>query len=294
VDIDADGHRDILSGSYSRKEDEMAGLFQVLRGKADRTFRRAEVVKGTDGEPLIIPPESEYRNETISTRPFAVDWDGDGHLDLVVGNYTGSFYWFKGHGKGRFSPRPERLMAGDSPLRIKGGESDPFVIDWDGDGDLDLLTGSSRGGVQWAENRAGKCRAPELGPLRTLIEPGPPIEDTDPLAEAGLSGPTQDMRVWVDDVNSDGKLDLLVGGRVTAITPAKGLSNEEFQKKFAAWRAALRAATEAIRAAEALGSVAARARAQNKARGDLNRVHGRRTLFMREELLGFVWLYVRK
>ena len=41
--------------------------------------------------------------ENICTRPFAVDWDGDGHLDLVVGNFAGTFYWFKGEGKGKFS-----------------------------------------------------------------------------------------------------------------------------------------------------------------------------------------------
>ena len=55
MDLDADGRCDILSGSYSRMEQAMAGLFQVLHGKEDGTFRRAEVLKGTDGEPLIIP-----------------------------------------------------------------------------------------------------------------------------------------------------------------------------------------------------------------------------------------------
>ena len=49
-DIDGDGHLDILSGSYSRMDKDMAGLFQVLYGKADKTFRKAEVLKGTDGK----------------------------------------------------------------------------------------------------------------------------------------------------------------------------------------------------------------------------------------------------
>jgi hypothetical protein len=102
----------------------------------------------------------EQMTENICTRPFAVDWDGDGHLDLVVGNFSGTFYWFKGQGKGKFPPKPELIKAGDSPLRIVGAHSDPFVIDWDGDGDFDLLSGSSDGGVQWAENRAGKGKAP--------------------------------------------------------------------------------------------------------------------------------------
>ena len=69
----------------------MAGLFQVLRGREDGTFCRAEVVKGTDGQPLIIPTNGRSWAENICTRPFAVDWDGDGHLDLVVGTFTGRF-----------------------------------------------------------------------------------------------------------------------------------------------------------------------------------------------------------
>ena len=53
MDLDGDGHLDILSGSYSDTDRE-AGLFHVLYGKGDGTFRKAEVLKGTDGQPLII------------------------------------------------------------------------------------------------------------------------------------------------------------------------------------------------------------------------------------------------
>jgi hypothetical protein len=289
VDIDADGHRDILSGSYSRMEQDMAGLFQVLYGKADGTFRRAEVLKGTDGEPLIIPTKGrEEITEKICTRPFAVDWDGDGDLDLVVGNFSGTFYLFRGQGEGKFPPEPEPIKSGDSPLRIAGAHSDPFVIDWDGDGDLDVLSGSSNGGVQWAENRAGKGKTPELSPFQPLIEPGSPIEYGQPLDEADLTGPTRATRVWVDDVNSDGKLDLLVGDCVTLVSPAKGLSEEGFKKKFADWQDAFKAALSA------LGSADGDAKAQAKAREEYNRVYGRRAEFMHEEMTGFVWLYLQK
>src|SRR5688500_10863244 len=114
-------------------EQAMAGLFQVLYGNADRTFRKAEVLKGTDGEPLIIPITGrEQMTENIRTRPFAVDWDADGHLDLVVGNFTGTFYWFTGEGEGKFQPKPQAITAGDKPLRIQGAHSDPFPVDWDG------------------------------------------------------------------------------------------------------------------------------------------------------------------
>ena len=172
----------------------MAGLFQVLHGKADGTFRKAEVLKGTDGEPLIIPVRSKPGKgddwvNNICTRPFAVDWDGDGHLDLVVGNFPGTFYLFKGQGSGKFLPKPDEMKAGDQPLKVEGHHGDPFVIDWDGDGDLDILSGSSEGGVQWAENRAGPGKPPRLEPFRTLIEHGPQIEYGSILRDADLKGP---------------------------------------------------------------------------------------------------------
>lgn len=276
----------------------MAGLFQVLYGKTDGAFRKAEVLNGTDGEPLIIPLNGKPETESICTRPFAVDWNGDGQLDLVVGNFEGTFYWFKGEGKGRFQPKSEAIMCGGHPLRLEGIEgdysgdsyhSDPFVIDWDGDGAVDVISGSSNGGVQFAKNHAAKGEVPELGAFEWLIIPGAdPFEGRRLVSEADLSGPcNSSTRVWVADINRDGKLDVLVGDDVTLRAPAEGLSEAGFEKKFAEWQKAyvesvgdkLRSADEAVR---------------KQAFEDHRKLYEQRETFTREEQTGFVWLYLQK
>lgn len=266
----------------------MAGLFQVLYGEAGGTFRKAEVLKGTNGEPLIIPVDKEQWTENICTRPFAVDWNGDGQLDLVVGNWFGTFYWFTGAGQGKFNPTPEVIKVGKEPLRIQGHHSDPFAIDWDGDGDLDLLSGSSDGGVQWAENTAGAGKLPELQPYCSLIKPGDSLGNGEPLTEAELTGPTTSTRVWVADVNGDGKLDLLVGDSVTLVSPAKGLSKEQFRKKYDDWQKAFE------KASQGLPTETDDEKKQTKAREEFNKVYNQRSEFMNEERTGFVWLYLQK
>ena len=288
MEINGDGQLDILSGSYSRMEQDMAGLFQVLYGNPDGTFRKAEVLKGTDGQPLIIPIQSrDQQTENICTRPFAADWDADGHLDLVVGNFSGTFYWFKGEGKGKFQPKPTAIKNGSQPLRIEGAHSDPFVIDWDGDGDLDLLSGSSSGGVQYAENKAGKGKLPELSPFQSLIRSGQRIEHGQLLSEDQLTGPTSSTRVWVEDVNGDGKLDLLVGDSVTLVSPAKGLGEEAFKKKFATWQKAYEKVSKEM-------SQAANPAKRTQAQQEFQQLYQRRTEFMNEDRTGFVWLYLQK
>lgn len=224
MDVNDDGHMDILSGSYSRHDQDMAGLFQVLWGQAEGGFAQAAVLTGTDGEPLII--EHAGRSEVIQaicTRPFAVDWTGDGRLDLVVGNFGGSFHLFRGEGQGRFSPKSEPIHAGRRALVVPGLHGDPFCIDWDGDGDLDLLSGSGEGGVQWAENVGDRDGPPKLSAFKVLIpacERPPASAD---FSEDKLDGPKTDTRIWVDDVNGDGKLDILVGDKVKVDGQRTGL-----------------------------------------------------------------------
>ncbi len=288
MDLDRDGQRDILSGSYSRMQNDMAGLFQILRGQPDGTFRPAAVLNGTDGQPLIIPLNGREMTENICTRPFAVDWDGDGHLDLVVGTFAGTFYLFKGDKDGKFPPVPTEIHAGDTPIKLNGYHGDPFVIDWDGDGDLDLLSGSAEGGVQWAENRAGGKATPRLEPFRWLIPAGKPREYGQILRDEDLHAPTGNTRIWVDDVNNDGKLDILVGDNTTLVAPVAGMSDADHRQKFADWQKAHQAASAEL--SKPADDVAKQEERQKRAQ----ELYQKRKEFMKEDSTGFVWLYLQK
>jgi hypothetical protein len=68
----------------------------------------------------------------------------------------------------------------------------------------------------------------------------------------------------------------------------KGLSLEEFKKKFADWRTAVQAAGAAV------NSAGTDEKARAKARAKYSKVYERRGEFMHEDVTGFVWLYLQK
>ncbi|MFN9945737.1 MAG: hypothetical protein ACK56S_02735 [Planctomycetota bacterium] len=155
---------------------------------------------------------------------------GDGIADILSGTYSrsgksmaGLLYVLPGRKNGTFD-KAEPLTGADGELLILpmgGGNSDddildrictrPFAGDLDGDQDLDLVSGSSDGGVTWFAND-GDRKQPRFGAARTLLAAppreilaGPEASEPKPIAlgEDGFTAPGRDTRVWGADVGDD-------------------------------------------------------------------------------------------
>ncbi|MCI0464198.1 MAG: VCBS repeat-containing protein, partial [Gemmataceae bacterium] len=240
MDLDGDGQLDLLSGSWP-------GELFLFRGGPGRSFAAPVMLKDKDGniinigggireEPngrILITGNAEFeqtpegtfvnyhgkRIQSTAEKPIAVtgtasavhavDWDGDGRLDLLVGDIRGQVYLIPNEGtaKAYAFGKERQLQAGGKLLRVDGGDAGPFAADWDGDGRLDLLVGAGDGSV-WFYRNVGNAKAPELAAGVRLIPPGE--------ASFGADAPKQPRRgmrakVCAVDWNSDGRLDLLVG-----------------------------------------------------------------------------------
>ena len=101
------------------------------------------------GKPLTAPDGDAH--------PLAVDWDGDGVLDLLVGCGDGSVLFCKGVRSSASGPptlqAPVPLMAAGKPIKV-GGRAKLCVCDWNNDGQLDLLIGD----FEYKDSKDNKSR----------------------------------------------------------------------------------------------------------------------------------------
>ncbi|MDZ7264025.1 MAG: T9SS type A sorting domain-containing protein [candidate division KSB1 bacterium] len=82
---------------------------------------------------------------SASASPEVCDLDGDGNKDLVVSDYNGYVYFYRNLGQDNapaFSSR-EYLKANNTNMKIGSSYARIDIVDWDDDGDLDILVGET-------------------------------------------------------------------------------------------------------------------------------------------------------
>jgi FG-GAP-like repeat len=134
------------------------------------------------GAPVFAEPTSVLQEQAdlyagTLPSPTTVDWNGDGKLDILVGNSEGFVLFFENTGS---NDQPKllpatRVQAGGRDIQVQAGYSgslqglqearwgyvSPNAIDWNGDGTLDLITGDITGDYLIYLNRGSK-REPKL------------------------------------------------------------------------------------------------------------------------------------
>jgi len=299
VDWNKDGKLDILSGCYWTDGSD-SGHIQILEGKGPLEFASAESLTDADGNPLSNFEFDEdnkqaKQTETICTQQHAVDYDADGDLDLVVGCFANSFYYYENKADDG-KPSLSKPVALPVALPASAYHAAPHLADWDGDGDLDLLSGSGHGGAMWSEN-TGTREKPEWSEFVKLIEPV--TKSAGKASSDDSLKPASASRIWATDWNGDGKLDLLLGDMASIQKTGEKDRIDDLQKRMTESRETakpLRAELRKLRKDgvksddEQIVDVRAQLAELSDVYLKLSReLRGSQTT----ERTGFVWLYIR-
>ena len=162
--------------------------------------------------------------------PYAVDWDKDNKVDLLIGegSYSAnSIHIFPGKGIGRPSLEPDDRSVLAYGMGLE--QLSPCVVDYNGDGNNDLLVAERGGRVAVYLGKGGPFKpgepisfdsfitidgAPQALPPNTPApEPGSSLDPMDAIKATNLLNAGGGCTIDAADYNGDGLFDMVFGKR---------------------------------------------------------------------------------
>lgn len=206
MDLNGDGIKDIISGSYG-------GNITMYPGIEDGKFGA-----GVELEQALSPENRAYFMEVMFTNPTFADFNNDGLLDAFVGGIKGARVMLNVGTKTnpKFGERIDLLNVDGEKLRVFSADADPkfdshdykifpIYIDWDRDGVKDLITTVSY--YQYGTEPILFHKGVNVDG-ETRFEQGVPlIKEKDGVKVL----PGMNFVPSICDYNNDGVLDLLLG-----------------------------------------------------------------------------------
>lgn len=211
------------SVSYLTNQDEQGMRFE--RDEVEDVYSSGTHVVSGDGwlSQVWVERTNSYFSDTggYDQRAYVslCDMNGDGRLDILAGSSDGRLYFYAAQENNeRFTVDEAVILTGPNgePLVTPAGYSAPTAMDVDGDGVLDIVTGTGCGFIYWARG-LGEMK---FAGLEQLL---------DPYLGAGQIFPER------ADMDGDGKDDLLVGSVESGLAIFYGLGNGGFERREAVW-----------------------------------------------------------
>jgi hypothetical protein len=199
VDWNDDGKKDLVIGEELPNSPSTGNI-------------RVYLNQGTDPAPAFDNYSVVYAGGSQLYRyrmnPVVYDLDADGLRDLIIGNDDGRVYFYRNignPGSPAFGATFDTLKTENgTPIDVVAGSRIHFV-DWDGDGDLDLLISGYEGYVQLCENASGTGIKEGEHEIKTITGPVVSPNPITKTAQFAFSLQTS-TNVRIDIYSVDGRL----------------------------------------------------------------------------------------
>ena len=169
ADMDGDGDMDIISGSYS---DNTVAWYEN-NGASDPSWSKSVITTSADGLKSI----------------YAADMDGDGDMDIISASFfDNTIAWYENNGTS-----DPIWTAQDIAISANGARS-AYAADMDGDGDMDIVSASSKDyTIAWYENNGAS--------------------DPSWTAQDITTSASEAIWIYAADMDGDGDMDIVSASR---------------------------------------------------------------------------------